>query len=155
MKLVPINISAEIDTIGIIVTSILLGFVAAKIYRSRIFNGFLFTVCNIHGTTDSYIWDSIINNNYPVMIEIVTQDDLLIKGFTDLVEEHTDAPHIMIANYTIIDKDGAVVETPKQNQTLFFDLKNAKYYKFKFYKNDPKREELKELMENRYEDYEK
>lgn len=154
MKLIPINISPEIDTIGIIFTSLFVGFVLAKFYRSNAFNNFLFNVCKINATTDSYIWDTIINRDYPVLIEIVTQDNLTITGFPDLVEEHTDAPHIMIANFKIYDATGYCIESSSEHDTLLFDLKTAKYYRFKFHKDDPKINELRDLMSNDYSDYE-
>lgn len=153
MKLIPVNISPELDTIGITITSLFLGFVLAKIYRSEIFNNFLFTVCKINATTDSYIWDTIINRDYPVLIEIVTQDNYTITGFSDLVEEHTDDPHITLANFKIFDGSNHCIKQSKENETLFFDLKNAKHYSFKFHKNDPKIQELRDMMSNNYSDY--
>lgn len=153
MKLIPVNISPELDTIGITITSLFLGFVLAKVYRSERFNNFLFTVCKINATTDSYIWDTIINRNYPVLIEIVTQDDCTITGFSDLVEEQTDDPHITLANFKIFDDANHCIKQSKENETLFFDLKNAKYYTFKFHKNDPKISELRDMMSNDYSDY--
>ena len=154
MKLIPINISPEIDIIGIIFTSMFLGFTCAKVYGSNIFNKLLYDVFKINATTDSYIWDTIINNNYPVLIEIVTQDNHVIAGFPDLVESHTDDPHIMIANFKIYDESNNCIKMSLENETLFFDLKTAKYYRFKFYKSDPKISELRELMSNDYADYE-
>lgn len=154
MKLIPINISPEIDTIGVVATSLIIGFLCAKIYQSNIFNKFLFNVCKINATTDSYIWDTIIKNDYPVLIKIITQDNLQIIGFPDLVEEYTDDPHITIANYKIYNEVDNCLKESKESETLFFDLKNAKYYEFKFHKNDPKRNELIELMSNDWSDYE-
>lgn len=153
MKLIPVNISPELDTIGITITSLFLGFVLAKVYRSERFNNFLFTVCKINATTDSYIWDTIINRDDPVLIEIVTQDDYTITGFSDLVEEHTDDPHITLANFKIFDDSNHCIKQSKENETLFFDLKNAKYYSFNFHKNDPKIQELRDMMSNNYSDY--
>ena len=153
MKLIPVNISPEIDIIGIAITSLLLGFILAKIYRSEIFNSFLFAVCKINATTDSYIWDTIINRDYPVLIEIVTQDDYTITGFSDLVQEQTDDPHITLANFKIFDDANHCIKQSKENETLFFDLKNAKYYIFKFHKDDPKIPELRDMMSNDYSDY--
>lgn len=146
--------SEEVYVLIIIVISVILGYTIAKLYKSKWFNNCIFNTFKINGTTDFYIWDSIINGKYPVLLTIHTADEIIIKGFLDLVEEYTEDPHVTIANFKIIDESGNTIRTSRRNETICFDLKNAKYYEFAYYKDDEKMKELQELNENNYQDYE-
>lgn len=148
MLLIPWSINPTIDVLGISATTCLISYVLAKIYKSSITQNFLTNVLHIHKTVDTYIWDSLNEDNYPTIIRITTKNGTIIEGFPDLVEDYTDDPHITIGNYSIFDSSGNVKKISKANEMLYFFLPEAAYYEFKFDKRSDKMKDLQELMGN-------
>ena len=66
---------------------------------------------------------------------------------------HGVSPIVIGKRKIFVDDSNHCIKQSKENETLFFDLKNAKYYTFKFHKNDPKILELRDMMSNDYSDY--
>ena len=62
-------------------------------------------------------------------------------------------PSLLARGKIFVDDSNHCIKQSKENETLFFDLKNAKYYIFKFHKDDPKIPELRDMMSNDYSDY--
>lgn len=154
MNLIPFSISYTFDVLGISVISVCLGLIFGKIVISNLFSRILYNIFHIRQSPDLYIWDTIVNTNHTTMIEVVTNDDMHVKGFPDMVEGFTDNPHITLANYTIYDKDGNIIEKSNVNTTILFDLSKVKYYKFHYHKDSDKMPDLKELCDNKYDDFE-
>lgn len=154
MEFIPCTTKSNIvDALIICIVSVVGGYFLAIIYKSNIVQRIINDKLHIHKTMDNYIWDVIIAENRPIFIKIKTQNNELIEGFINLVEDNTDDPHISIGNYSISNVDTKeVIKKASENELLMFDLKRAEYYEIVFHKESIPLD-LQRLNNNNREDY--
>lgn len=133
LHLIPISISYTIDTLGMIVIAIFLGYVSGMVLRSKKFI-YVLDRLKIHDTPYVYYWDSIMDNDFPMKV-IIGYEKCTYEGMLHNYESYSNNPHMVLAAYVLKDENGKIKEdnSKKDNIVIVLDSASAKYVKVIYY----------------------
>ncbi len=126
-KIIPVNISEEIDNCLIIITGILISYIFARLTASGKFNRLL-SKLNIHRTSNKIIWTDLIDNEYAMKVSIEMPDNKKYIGFLGITEEFNQKPVMSLYGYKIINSEtNNVIEdnTSSYNKVIVLDSDKA------------------------------
>lgn len=102
--MIPVTFSYLIDNILIILSSIIVAYILAKIAMSKNITPILDRL-GILDTGNVYMWDDLMDKNYPMKMRIV-YNNITYEGITHNIESYTNSPHIAMCSYIIYSKKG-------------------------------------------------
>lgn len=143
LHLIPISISFAIDTLGMIVTAIVLGYIFARALRTKKFI-YLLDLLKIHDTPNVYYWDSIMDDDFPMKV-IIGYEKCTYEGIIHNYESYSNSPHMVLAAYVLKNEKGDIKEdnSKKDNIIIVLDTASAKYVKVIY---DTKSEECTDIQ---------
>lgn len=100
-SLIPFSLGMIIDNICIVGCSIILGFIAGKVMNGE----FIYDIAeelHINRTVNEFLWNDLIDNK--IMKAQIKINDIIYSGKIHLVEEFSNAPHIVLGDYSINDQ---------------------------------------------------
>lgn len=143
-RLIPINISFEIDVICICFTSILLAYICGRISTSY-FKIDILRKLNIHDTGNVYMWDDLMDN-YLMKVNISYDDGILYEGFIYNFESYSNTPHMVLAKYKMFKNKECLKDYSDRSDTVIvLDTSNAKYIEVIYNSNSPICNDIKEI----------
>lgn len=148
LHLIPISISFTIDTLGMTVTAVILGYVTGMLLRSKQFIGVL-DLLKIHDTPHVYYWDSIMDNDFPMKV-IIGYEECTYEGMIHNYESYSNSPHMVLAAYVLKDGNGKLIEdnSDKDNVVIVLDTESAKYVKVVYYAESKECKDIQSLVES-------
>lgn len=105
--MIPVTFSVLVDNVLIILSSVVIAYIIAKIIVSKNITPILDKL-GILDTGNIYMWDDLMDKNYPMKIRIVYHD-MTYEGITHNIESYTNSPHIALCSYKIYNKKGKKV----------------------------------------------
>lgn len=123
-SLIPVHISDKIDIISMVVSSLLSGYLLARIVKNRHLIPLL-DFLKIRDTGNLYYWDDIMDDKYPMKIKI-SYEDVSYEGMLHNFESYSNEPHIILTSYVIKDKFGNIVKNFINDNTKIIILDTAK-----------------------------
>lgn len=133
--LIPISFGDTPDNICIAICSAILGFGVAKFINSTIMEHGLekLKICR---TANQYLWNDILDVDM-VMEAKITIDGIIYSGKIHLIEDFSNKPHIVLADYSINGKN------EKNNKIIILDTAKATEVVIKYNKNSPMIDKIK------------
>lgn len=149
MNLIPFTITYQVDCVGIIVTSILIGFITGKVCIHNKFAKII-DIFKLHTTPNKYIWDDLLDIKYPMYAEIQMKDNTTYSGYIRLFEENARQPQVILAGYIHIDDNGEILENYQrsENQIILLDTTEAKSVTIKYYSQSDRCDKIKRIIKN-------
>lgn len=89
------------DNLLIALSAVILGFLFAKILRSKSIQ-WLLEKLKIRESGNIYLWDDLLDNEYP-MKAVLTCDNLVYEGMVHMYESYSNEPHVVLSAYTVKD----------------------------------------------------
>ena len=130
--IVPIRFDYYANRVGLVVFSVLLGWIGAKLVLSNFFH-LILDVVGIHKTVNGSIWSDIANiarnNDTQILICCNEKDsDKKILGQIRFIEENSVDPRIAIQLFTIYDNKNSMIEdmTQESNALLILQTSNLR-----------------------------
>ena len=132
--LIPISISYEIDILCIIFSSIIVAYLFAIILQKNFINKLL-DFFKIRNTGNTYYWDDLMDNVYPMKVSVLLCDKTY-EGMIHSYESESNSPHIILAAYLIKDLMGNIVENHSNDDTkvIILDTNSIKKWKLNIIK---------------------
>lgn len=120
--LIPLNLGTYIDTIGMIISSIIIGYSAAKIIESDRLNK-LRKVLKIKQTFNQYIWSDIIDKDAATYISVEDKENHVVTdGMLVLYESYARQPIIQLAEFRQYNDEGIINDfSDKPERTILID----------------------------------
>ena len=146
MSFVPLHVSSEIDFIGILCCSIIFAYVIGKIQSTCLYERILDKL-HIWTTSNTFIWDDIMDQEYPMKLCIHSKDRIY-EGYPQYIEGDQRTPVISLAKFRILSLDNDVLEIGNTNQIIVVDSSKADYIEVTYYDSSAKCERLVSLWEN-------
>jgi hypothetical protein len=106
--IIPFSISESVDNTLIIVSSAIIGYILARLYRCKPLLLFILDHLKIRDTGNMYMWDDIMDNDNP-MRAVIKFDNTVYDGIIHNYESYSNEPHVALAAYTIFDTNGNVI----------------------------------------------
>lgn len=133
------------DNIIIILSSILLGYIFARVLRTKYMIHFL-DFLKIRDTGNVYLWDDLMDNINP-MKAVITYDQFIYEGIVHCYESYSNAPHIALSSYIIKDIKNNISEDYSNNNTkiIILDTAKANSVSIIYFQNNGKNEICKDL----------
>ena len=63
----------------------------------------------IRDTGNSYLWDDIMDNDYPMKV-VVSYENIIYEGMLHNYESYSNEPHVVLGAYTIKNIDNDIIE---------------------------------------------
>ena len=97
--LIPFSINQAIDMVGMVITTIIVAGIWAKIYSSKLIDNF-FRKIGVFRTRQNYIWQDIEDKNYMTYVRVVNPDTSeAYAGTLKYYEEYKEHPQIVLQNF--------------------------------------------------------
>lgn len=144
-NLIPISFSYEIDILCIIASALVLGYVFAKLLNSAI-TAKVLDFLKIRDTGNLYYWDDIMDNEYPMKIRVICENEIY-EGMLHNYESYSNDPHIILSSYVIMDKDENVKKdfTDNDSRTIVLNTAEAIAVEIMYAQNSEMCEDLESL----------
>lgn len=125
MYLIPLSINQIVDYICIVTTAVILGYISGRILNTKYIISILDKL-KIRDTVNIYYWDDILDNNYPMKIEILYGNRYYV-GMLHNYESYSNDPHIVLASYVIKNSNNKIIEdyTEDKNKLIILNTANA------------------------------
>lgn len=133
--IIPISFGEYIDNICIVFSSNLLGLVLAKIVNWKKIDSFL-EYMKVRRTVNIYLWNDLMDDE-EVMHAKVTINNTIYEGKIHLIEELSNNPHIVLAEYYINGKKN------DDNKIVILDTSKASEIIIEYDKDSPMLEKIK------------
>lgn len=145
--LIPISISYEIDTICIVFSSLIFGYICAMMLRSKKIIDIL-DFLKIRDTGNVYYWDDIMDNDYPMKVR-VSFENTIYEGMLHNYESYSNEPHIIITSYIIKDVDNKIINDFSDDNTrvIILNTSNATNVELLYYKDSKICKDLQDLCD--------
>lgn len=115
-NLIPFTISVEIDNILIIISALCFGYLFAIILKQKKILYNILDKLKIRDTGNLYMWDDIMDNNYPMRVSISYDDNIFI-GMIHNFESYTNSPHIALASYIVKNIQKGIIKDYSNDKT--------------------------------------
>ena len=135
---IPITINQYVDKFLIIVSSAIISFIFGKIVESKKYIP-LFQKLRILNSFNSYLWDDLMDRNYPMKLHI-EYDDCKYEGILHYFESESSSPHFALASYIVFDLDGNVKYNYSDDPTHVVVLSSANAKKIEIIYNENSQE---------------
>lgn len=132
----PLSFGKYIDDICITLISVISGFIIAKIMNSRYVNIFLDKL-KVRRTVNTYLWNDLIDRD-KVMKAKITINNIVYEGKIHLIEELSNNPHIVLAEYSICGK-----KEIEDNKIIVLDSSKASEIIIEYDKNSQMLDEIR------------
>lgn len=113
---IPLSISYEVDTICIIVSALVTGYLFAKILRCKYIINIL-DFLRIRDTGNLYFWDDIMDDKYPMKL-CIEYNDITYEGMLHNYESYSNDPHIVLCSYVAKDQNNHIIEDFSNDSTI-------------------------------------
>lgn len=145
--LIPISISYEIDTICIVFSALILGYMFAMILRSKKIIDIL-DFLKIRDTGNLYYWDDIMDNDYPMKVRVLFENTEY-EGMLHNFESFSNTPHIVLASYIVKSLDGKIINDFSEDATkaIILNTLNAVNVEVFYYEDSDVCKDLKKLCD--------
>lgn len=145
--LIPISFNVYIDNILILVSSIVVAYIIAKIVISKKMIPLL-DFLHILDTGNRYMWDDLMDEKYPMKISIVC-GEFRYEGIAHNVESYSNSPHIALGSYIVYNKEGQITSdySMDQRRILVVDTSNAQKVEIIYDDKSPECEDLHDLCD--------
>jgi len=144
INLIPFSISYEIDTIGIVSSSVAMGYVIGRFLRTQYFIKVL-DLLKIQETGNKYLWTDLMDNNYAIKVRVV-YENITYEGMLHYYESHEKKPQIALAAYSIIFSPNSREDyTDDSTKLVILDTTNAKEINIIYNGNSIKCNDLQNL----------
>lgn len=131
----PFSFGKYADNVCIVVFSIMFGYFAAKMMNSKCINRFL-DIIKIRRTVNTYLWNDLMDLDFPMKAK-VTINNNIYNGKIHLIEEFSNNPHIVLAEYSINGN-----ENMENNKIIVLDSSKASEIIIEYDKNSPMLDEI-------------
>ena len=135
-SMIPISFGKNIDTICIMVCSIIAGFVLGKILSSHFIVRILDKL-KIRKSLSEHLWNNILDRDYIMIAHITMDDGKKYSGKIHEIEEFVSTPQIVLADYSI---DG--IRNKNDRQVIVLNTANAKEVIIEYNENSPMLKEI-------------
>lgn len=126
-SLIPIHINLYIDNLGMVLSTILLAYCAAKVIYSKWLTGVLEKV-GIQQTPAKDFWVDVTQGEYASHITIFDREhNLIIRGKVKMIETYNDRPLIQISNYTTTTLNNDIINNLEDNSVETIIIDTSKY----------------------------
>lgn len=144
--MIPIHISYNIDTIFIILFSVVLGYLFARMFKN-IYIIKILDILKIRDTGNKYYWDDLLDENYPMEAKI-TIDNIIYEGMIHNYESYSNDPHIVLSSY-VIKNEYKILEdyTFDNTKIIILDTSKASNVEISYDKNSAICNDLKNLCD--------
>lgn len=113
------------DNLLIALSAVILGFLFAKILRSKSIQ-WLLEKLKIRESGNIYLWDDLLDNVYP-MKAVLTCGDITYEGMVHMYECYSNEPHVVLSAYTVKDTvSDRVLEDFSNDSTKVIIINTAK-----------------------------
>lgn len=150
MALIPVTFGAVLDSIGIVIFSVIIAYLLGLLLQNKTVFYKICDAFHIYNSVSDCIWDDILDFQYPSKLIIYT-DKLVISGYVHFTENHENLPKVTLAGYLIQEADtGKTIENNQNcsNKVLFYDLSKADRVEIEYHNNSPMCEDVKILCNN-------
>ena len=126
-NLIPFSINEHVDNLGIILSSIIVAYILGRITLSPLTLK-LFDFLKIRNTVNSYLWDDLMDIEYPIEA-IITFEKESYRGYVHLFENYNNSPKVVLALYCVYDNNGETIEDFSEDATrvIILDTSAAKH----------------------------
>lgn len=144
---IPFSISYEVDTIIIIVSALVMGYLIAKALRCKYIIEIL-DFLKIRDTGNLYFWDDIMDDKYPMKLSI-EYNNVTYNGMLHNYESYSNDPHIVLCSYVAKDQNDNIIEDFSNDNTRIIMLDSAKASKINviYYKDSDECVDLQKLCD--------
>ncbi len=145
--LIPYSISYTVDNILIVLSALIFGYIFAILLRQKKII-YILDKLKIRDTGNMYLWDDLMDNDYPMKISI-GYEDRIYEGMIHNYESYSNNPHVAIASYIIKDNNRNIVEDFSDDNTkiVILNTDTAKYICFEYAPNSSESKDLKDLCD--------
>ena len=152
-SLIPIHISDEIDTLGIVISALIWGYLFARFVKNRYVIQIL-DFLKIRDTGNLFYWDDLLDNEYPMKVKVLC-DDVCYEGMLHNFENYSNEPHIVLASYVVKDKSNKVLHNFVNDNTKIIVLDTSKVAKLEiiYAKDSNMCKDLKDMCDSNNELY--
>ena len=148
MNCIPWNISPEVDSVGIVVTSAIIGFVLGKVINSQKIIR-VYDTLQIGATINKYIWNDLMDPEFAFYVRVKMKDGMVYSGYSYYIEEYNNVPTIVLAGYVIEKEEKCIVNNKEDiREIIFLNLADAQNVVIRYDAESSKCEEIKELIDN-------
>lgn len=105
---IPISINEYVDNVCIVLASVSLGFLAAKLVLSTKIKPVL-EFLKILDTGNVYIWDDLMDKKYPMKVSVKVNGQMYV-GMVHNIESYSNSPHITLASYIVYNENGNIIK---------------------------------------------
>lgn len=125
MYLIPCSINQLVDHIIIILFAVIIGYFSGRVLNSR-FAIDILDKLKIRDTPNLYFWDDILDNNYPMKIQVL-HNNKKYEGMLHNYESYSNNPHIVLASYIIKNINDEIIEdhSKSKNSLIVLDTSNT------------------------------
>lgn len=144
-SLLPQTSNIYINNTIAIALSVVLGYVCSKLISSKYVRK-LFQFLRINNSTNTYLWDDLLDRKYATRVKI-EYDDRTYSGYLHSFESESNSPHVAICLYKMQNiKTGKTDDHTKDlNHVIVLDTSSAKSVTFHYYESSPWCDKIKEL----------
>ena len=145
---IPFTISYLVDRILIILSALVFGYLLAILLRNKKIL-YILDFLKIRNTVNAYLWDDLMDNNYPMKASI-EYDDKIYEGIIHNYENYSNNPHIALASYIIKDSHKHIIEDFSEDTTkiVILDTEKANCVYIEYYINSSECKDLKDLCDS-------
>lgn len=153
-KLIPISLSYELDSVMLVISALLLGYLLAMAVRSKKIFFKMLDILHIHETGNAYYWDDIIDDVYPTRIR-VTFDNYIYEGMIQYYESRSNSPHIVLSSYKIMKSNNVTISDFSENNSkiIILDTSRASHVEISYMNESHMRDDLKCLCSCNKDEY--
>lgn len=141
--MIPFTISESIDNVLIVLSALVLSYLIATALRSRKIVYHILDKLKIRDTGNAYIWDDIMDNDYPMKV-CITYTDKSYIGIVHHFESYSNSPHVILASYVVKDADGNIISDYLDDNTKIIILDTGAAESVEIYYH-PKSSECKDI----------
>lgn len=126
LGLIPVSFGKYIDVIGMIVFSVIAGYLTAKAFESKWLNK-IRSFLKINQTFNKNIWGDIADENGATYITVVDDNNIFVEGLLVLHEPHKSQPLMQLAKYKVYNGDDLFIDYSEDpERTILIDTTKYK-----------------------------
>ena len=121
---IPVSISYEVDHIGIVLSSMCIGYLAGRFVRSKVWLSIL-DFLKIRDTFNVYYWDDLMPNDCAMKVYVYFSEKIY-EGMLHSYESYSNDPHLVLCSFLVKDMDKNVIEDFSNDCTRVVILDTSK-----------------------------
>lgn len=126
-NMIPISFGEKVDNVFIVLSALIVSYLIAILLRSRKVIYSILDKLKIRDTGNLYIWDDLMDNDYPMLV-CITYNDKSYTGIVHNFESYSNTPQVVLASYIIKDSFGNIIcdYTDDITKVIILNTNNAK-----------------------------